>query len=73
MKTFKYNWATAEMMKMYLRNSCAQEKRKALAVTEVSAVIQDTPPTSPRLTVTGGSTGGNDFNTDSDDSLEEEE
>ena len=29
MATFEYNWATAEMVKLYLRNSRAQEKRKS--------------------------------------------
>lgn len=29
MATFQYNWATAEMVKLYLRNSRAQAKRKA--------------------------------------------
>jgi hypothetical protein len=29
MAKFEYNWATAEMIKLYLRNSRAQAKRKA--------------------------------------------
>ena len=29
MATFEYNWATAEMVKLYLRNSRAQKKRKS--------------------------------------------
>ena len=29
MAKFEYNWATAEMVKLYLRNSRAQAKRKA--------------------------------------------
>ena len=36
MKTYEYNWATAEMVKMYLRNSRAQGARKACAVAEAS-------------------------------------
>lgn len=43
MKGFQYNWATAEMVKLYLRNSRAQEARKARATPEVSADTQDTP------------------------------
>ena len=31
MAKFEYNWATAEMVKLYLRNSRAQEKRKSRA------------------------------------------
>ena len=69
MKDFKYNWATAEMIIMYLRNSHAQEKRKAA---EVPGTMQDAPATNARLTVPSGSTGGggslsDDSDSDSDD------
>ena len=68
MKDFKYNWATAEMIIMYLRNSRAQEKHKAHNAVEVSTAAQDTP------TVTSGSTRANhssdlDSEDSSDDSL----
>lgn len=43
MKNYKYNWATAEIMKMYLKNSRAQGARKdrAVTVTEVSTDTQE--------------------------------
>ena len=69
MKNFEYNWATAEMVKMYLRNSRAQEKRRARDTAKVSAVTQDVPTANPGPTVASGSTGGNvSDDLDSDDS-----
>ena len=41
MAMFQYNWATAEMVKLYLRNSRAQAKRKATRGAKANA---DTPP-----------------------------
>ena len=41
MKDYEYNWATAEIIKMYLKNSRAQDARKARTVTEVSINTQD--------------------------------
>ena len=43
MKNFEYNWATAEMVKMYLRNSRAQEARRARTTTDTSADTQEVP------------------------------
>lgn len=69
MKNFEYNWATAEMAKMYLRNSRAQEKRKARKATELSATTRNTPTTNPEPTAANGSAGGSDSDdSDSDDS-----
>jgi hypothetical protein len=72
MKDFEYNWATAEMIIMYLRNSRAQEKRKARKAAEVPGTTQDVPATNTGLTVPSGSTGGggslsDDSDSDSDD------
>ena len=67
MKDFEYNWATAEMIIMYLRNSRAQEKRKARNAVEVSTAAQDTPA------VTSGSTGANhSSDSDSEDSSDDD-
>ena len=41
MKNYKYNWATAEIMKMYLKNSRAQEARRDRMVSEVSTGTQE--------------------------------
>ena len=72
---FEYNWATAEMAKLYLRNSRAQAKRKACKAAETAAAT----PGNPGLTVAGGSAGNGtgqggtltnlgDSDSDSDDS-----
>ena len=37
MATFQYNWATAEMVKLYLRNSRAQANRRAKSGTGAGA------------------------------------
>lgn len=58
MKNFEYNWATAEMARMYLRNSRAQERRKARKAATVSAVTQDAPVTDTGHTAASGGTGG---------------
>ena len=74
MKNYEYNWATAEMMIMYLWNSRAQEKRKALKATEVSnATTPDSSTTDTGLTAANhGDAGGSssddlDSDSDSDD------
>lgn len=56
MKTSEYNWATAEMMIMYLRNSHAQEKRKACKAAEVSGITQDAPTANTGPTAASSST-----------------
>ena len=66
MKDFEYNWATAEMVKLYLRNSRAQAAREARMATELSTGTQEVP-------TTNGS-GASHPNVDSDsDSSEESE
>ena len=76
MKNFEYNWATAEMAKMYLRNSRAQAKRKARNSGGLPAapIAQDAPATNSGLTAASGSVGG-DFSDDedSDDSDDDED
>lgn len=49
MKTFEYNWATTEMVKMYLRNSRAQGVRKARMDAEASAGTQEDPIVDPEV------------------------
>ena len=63
MKTFEYNWATAEMIKMYLRNSRAQEARKACINAKVSAG-QEVPTIDPGLATANSSAeaGSSDIN-----------
>jgi hypothetical protein len=68
MKNFEYNWATAEMVKMYLRNSRAQEKRKARDAAEVSAVTQDARVASPGPAAASGSAGRDDSDDSESDS-----
>ena len=43
MKDFEYNWATAEIIKLYLKNSRAQEARKEREAAEVSAGTEEAP------------------------------
>lgn len=57
MKRFQYNWATAEIMKMYLKNSRAQEARKARAATDVSDNNQEVSTTDPGLATANDSAG----------------
>ena len=68
MKKFEYNWATAEMVKMYLRNSRAQGARKARTATEVSADIQEEPAASPGLATANDGAGADHLDADSDSS-----
>ena len=68
MKTFKYNWATAEMIKMYLRNSRAQEARRACLDTESSTGTQEVPTVDPGLTAAGSGAGADSSDIDSSDS-----
>ena len=76
MGKFEYNWATAEMVKLYLRNSRAQEKRKtrkAAEVAEVAAIAAIAPATAPTPVATNNNVGGNHMDeSDSDDSLDDE-
>lgn len=75
MAKFQYNWATAEMAKLYLRNSRALAKRKAHKAAEATP---DTP-VNPGPVVGGSHVGtgagqsaviGPDDESDSDDSDE---
>ena len=73
MKNFEYNWATAEMVKLYLRNSCAQEAQKACMATEPSTGTQEVPAANN----SGGASCPNinldlDSDSDSDSSAESE-
>ena len=55
MATFQYNWATAEIIKLYLQNSQAQAKHKATRGARANA---DTPPAGvPGFTGTDTSAG----------------
>lgn len=70
MKDFEYNWATAEIVKLYLRNSRAQEARKARATSEVSAGTQDTSAANPEVINNVGMsrpTGDSDSDSSSDE------
>ena len=78
MKTFEYNWATAEMIKMYLRNSHAQEARRARLDTESSTGTQEVPTVDPGLMAagSGAGVGSSDINsldseTESDENADE--
>lgn len=73
MKNFEYNWATAEMVIMYLRNSRAQEKRKARKAAKVLGGTQDGPAANTGPTAAGDSAGGSLFNvSDSEDNSDDE-
>jgi hypothetical protein len=67
MKTFEYNWATAEMIKMYLKNSRAQGARKARIDAEVSADTQEVPTADSGLTAANSGTAA-DSSSDIDSS-----
>ena len=71
MKDYEYNWATAEIIKMYLKNSRVQDARKARTVTEASIDTQDALTAGPsRLATADNSTGTSrsDADLDSDSS-----
>ena len=62
MKTFEYNWATAKIIKMYLKNSRAQEALKGRMTREVSAGTQEAPAINPGLiTVNNGAGTSTEF------------
>lgn len=79
MAKFEYNWATAEMVKLYLRNSRAQFKRKA----RKAGGSGPETPVGPGLTGADTNTGtdmgsastmanlGDDSGSDSEDSDED--
>ena len=70
MQTFEYNWATAEMVKMYLRNSHAQEARtrKSRTDDEVFAGTQEVPTVDPGHVTANSDAGAGRSNIDSLDS-----
>ena len=70
MQTFEYNWATAEMVKMYLQNSRVQEAhaRKSHADDEVFAGTQEVPTVDPRHVTANSDAGAGRSNVDSSDS-----
>ena len=68
MKNYEYNWATAEIMKMYLKNSRAQEARRARAETGVSIDTQEAPTTNPGF-VTANNAAGSHSGVGSDSEL----
>jgi len=68
MKNFEYNWATAEMVRMYLQNSRAQEKSKARKAANISTNAQDEPATNAEPAAASGSAGGNDSSDSDSDS-----
>lgn len=57
MAKFQYNWATAEMVKLYLRNSRAQANLKARKAAETAAATLDTPDNSGLVTDGDAGTG----------------
>ena len=71
MKTFEYNWATAEMIKMYLRNSRVQKAQKARINAEVSADTQEVPTVDSGLTAANSGTVADNSDIDSSDSESE--
>ena len=74
MKTFEYNWATAEIIKMYLRNSRAQEARKArMVVAEASVNTQETSTIDPGLATANNEPGAGSSNVDSDPDTSDDE
>jgi hypothetical protein len=72
MKNFEYNWATAEMVRMYLRNSRAQEKRKARRAADVSAITQDVPATNAGLVAASSGAGRSDSEDSDSDSSDDD-
>jgi hypothetical protein len=74
MKNYEYNWATAEIMKMYLKNSRAQDAQKARTVTEVSIDTQDALTTgSSGLATADNNAGTSHSNVDSDSESSDED
>lgn len=78
MKNFEYNWATAEMVKMYLQNSYTQEAWKTCATTKVSTDVQEMPVTDigfrpTGLVTTNDGTGTDHLNLDSDSDSSDED
>ena len=72
MKDFEYNWATAEMVKMYLKNSCAQEAQKRRKAAEVSTGTEEAPAINPGLTTVNNGVGTSTSDVDSESSDEDE-
>ena len=69
MKNFEYNWATAEMVKLYLKNSRAQEAKKARTTTKVSVGTQEVAATNGLATANNGAGASRSgANSDSDSS-----
>lgn len=75
MKTFEYNWATAEMAKLYLRNSRAQEARarKAHITPEVSVDTAANPGSANNNAGTSQPTVDLSSKSDSDSSSDEDQ
>ena len=72
MKKFEYNWATAEMAKLYLRNSRAQEARARKARAKAPEASTDAAANPPNNDV-GTSQPAVDPEQSSDSSSDEEE
>ena len=68
MKNYEYNWAMAEIMIMYLKNSCAQEAQRAHAETGVSIDTQEVPTTNHGF-ATANNTAGSHSSISSDSEL----
>ena len=77
MAKFEYNWATAEMAKLYLWNSRAQVKRKAHKAGRATTPAPDVPANSGHTgaganagqsSATPGPDNGSDSSSDSDSS-----
>lgn len=73
MSNFEFNWATAEMVKMYLRNSRAQEKRKARLAAENPATSQGVSAADVGPAATGGAVTNRPDESDSDSDSESED
>ena len=76
MAKFQYNWATAEMAKLYLRNSRAQAKRKARKAANATPVNSGPVAGSSRVGVGAGQSSVatnplNDSDSESDGSDED--
>ena len=69
MKNFEYNWATAEMVKLYLKNSRAQEAKKAHTTTKFSVGTQEVAATTGLAMANNGAGAScSGANSDSDSS-----
>ena len=70
MKTFEYNWATAELVKMYLQNSRTQQARARKACTDAKTFTstQEVPTADPGHVTANSDTGASRANVDSLDS-----